>query len=138
MNSSGFNLRSSRYSTSIPPEVSPPRAPESNQFFTNTGDSVSTLLGFVVLMSSFVLLLFSLRNWKSSQETPTFSQEMEKWSDKLVFELPCQHCQYFHANRFLPCAVNPSLVLTTEAADCRDFQAKTPDSLPRSQPRHRT
>jgi len=138
MNLSGFDLRSSRYSTSIPPEISPPGATDSSQSFTNTGDGVSTLLGFVVLASSFVLLMFSVRNWKSSRETPTFSEEMKKWSDKLVFDLPCQHCQYFHANRFLSCAVNPTQVLTAEAAHCRDFEAKASQLQPQPSQRRST
>lgn len=86
-------------------------------------------------MSSAVLLVFSMRNWKSSQETPTFSQEVKKWSDKLVFDLPCRHCQYFNANRFLSCAVNPTQVLTAEAANCRDFQARELQPQPRWQQR---
>lgn len=133
MKLSGFTLRSSRYSTSVPPEVPQPSSTGTAQSFN--GDSVSTFLGFFVLMSSFVLLLFSMRNWKTSQETPTISQEMKKWSDKLVFDLPCRHCQYFHANRFLACAVNPTQVLTAEAAHCNDFKAKEP--LPQAPPTHR-
>jgi len=116
------NSRSGSYSTSAPAEMPSPNSVDSAQSFG--GDGVSTTIGFLVLMSSFVLLLFSMRNWKSSRETPTFSEEVKKWSDKLVFELPCRHCQYFSANRYLPCAVNPEQVLTSEAINCRDFQKR--------------
>jgi len=117
-----LSSRSGRYSTSIPAETPSPSSIDSAQSIA--GDGLSATIGFLVLTSSFILLLFSMRNWKTARETPTFSEEVKKWSDKLVFELPCRHCQYFSANRYLPCAVNPEQVLTTQAINCRDFQQK--------------
>ena len=35
---------------------------------------------------------------------------------------PCPHCIYFTNCQELKCAVNPDLVLTKKAANCRDFE----------------
>lgn len=110
------------YIASIPPENQPPGAVESNQSFTQ--DMLSASLGFFVLFSSFVLLLCSMRRWKTPDETPTFSEEMKSWSDKMAFDVPCRNCHYFKANRYLPCAVNPMEALTEEAANCGDFRER--------------
>ncbi|BAY64314.1 hypothetical protein NIES22_44100 [Calothrix brevissima NIES-22] len=36
---------------------------------------------------------------------------------------PCKDCRFFINNKYLNCAVNPSIVLTKAAIDCRDYDA---------------
>ncbi|MBD2204820.1 hypothetical protein H6G33_13405 [Calothrix sp. FACHB-1219] len=36
---------------------------------------------------------------------------------------PCKDCRFFVNNKYLNCAVNPSIVLTKAAIDCRDYDA---------------
>lgn len=34
---------------------------------------------------------------------------------------PCYQCKFFNQNPYLKCAVNPSVALTQEASNCKDF-----------------
>lgn len=52
---------------------------------------------------------------------------IKKISDRIIAQKrwlfsPCPHCFYFHDCPELPCAVNPDIVLTKKALDCRDFK----------------
>lgn len=122
MNQPNSPSTSDDYGTLVPAEVPPSAAADSSHALSNDGLSAS--LGFLVLFSSFILLVCSLRRWKTTPETSTFSQELKKWSDKLALDLPCRRCRYFQANRYLPCAVNPMQALTPGAVDCTDFEEK--------------
>lgn len=122
MNQPPLELMHPIYIASVQSELRQPDAVESNSPFSN--DVMSATLGFLVLFSSFVLLLCSMRRWKTPEATPTFSDEMKAWSEKMITDVPCRNCHYFKANRYLPCAVNPTQVLTAEAANCSDFQAR--------------
>lgn len=109
------------YFTQVPAEISRPEPIEPTSSVANDGWSAS--FGFFVLFSSLVLLLLSMRQSKSAAESPTSEQALKPPASLFDLDLPCRHCQYFNANRFLPCAVNPVQVLTPEAVDCTDFQA---------------
>jgi len=39
-------------------------------------------------------------------------------------EMPCKQCSFFNENVYLQCAVNPKVVLTPQAKDCRDYQSR--------------
>ncbi|RZM78688.1 hypothetical protein [Leptolyngbya iicbica] len=118
------------YFTQIPSEISRPEPVEPPSSVANDGWSAS--IGFLVLLSSLVLLLLSLRQSKPSLAPPTRGQTGKPLSSLLNPDLPCRHCQYFNANRFLPCAVNPVQVLTPEASDCTDFQAANSQAASRT------
>lgn len=127
MNQLNSSLPADNFIVSVLSETVPPEAMDTNPSLSN--DEVSTSVGFIVLFSSFILLLCSLRRWKTPTDDrpPNFSQELKRWSDRLALDLPCRHCHYFQANRYLPCAVNPMQALTLKAIDCRDFKEKTID-----------
>lgn len=40
-------------------------------------------------------------------------------------QIPCTHCQYFNANPYLKCAVQPGRVLREEAQTCSDYSPQT-------------
>jgi hypothetical protein len=86
----------------------------------------SASVGFLVLFSSFILLYCSMQRWKSPPSPgPAPNPNPDKfWPENLTFDLPCTRCQYFKANRYLPCAVNPLQVLKPEARNCIDFQER--------------
>lgn len=47
---------------------------------------------------------------------------------KLFSTIPCRKCQFFNNNQQLPCAVQPSLVLSLEAVNCSDYTPKNKSS----------
>ena len=122
MNQPNPDLQSSQYIASVPSDFQNTDPVETNSTFSN--DLLSASLGFIVLFSSFVLFLCSMRRLKTPTETPHLSDEMKAWSEKMTIEVPCRNCHYFKANRYLPCAVNPTQVLTAEAQNCSDFQER--------------
>jgi hypothetical protein len=122
MNQPNLDLHNPQYVASVASEYQPTDPVEPNTTFAN--DMLSASLGFIVLFSSFVLFLCSMRRLKTPTETPHLSDEMKAWSEKMAVEVPCRNCRYFKANRYLPCAVNPVQVLTTEAQNCGDYQER--------------
>jgi hypothetical protein len=74
---------------------------------------VESLIGFIlfwtVLLAMLSKLKISLANSKKSFSTSTLNK------------LPCCKCQYLSHNKYLPCAVNPSVVFTEEAVNCQDY-----------------
>ena len=40
---------------------------------------------------------------------------------KRLSSIPCYKCKFFDNNQQLPCAVQPSMVLTEQAFDCSDY-----------------
>lgn len=40
---------------------------------------------------------------------------------KHLDQVPCKNCCYFTNNPYLRCAVNPSIALTSEAANCSEY-----------------
>jgi hypothetical protein len=38
----------------------------------------------------------------------------------------CQNCRYFSNNKYLKCAVNPTIALTEEAKNCHDYHPQKP------------
>ncbi len=39
-------------------------------------------------------------------------------------KVPCRNCRYFSSNPYLKCAIHPTVALTDNATDCKDFQAQ--------------
>jgi hypothetical protein len=39
-------------------------------------------------------------------------------------KIPCNNCQFFNKSHYLQCAVQPTLVMTKEAANCSDYCPK--------------
>lgn len=74
---------------------------------------VESLIGFIlfwtVLLAMLSKLKISLTNGKKSLTTSS------------LHKLPCCKCQYLSHNKYLPCAVNPSVVFTDEAVNCQDY-----------------
>ena len=74
---------------------------------------VESLIGFIlfwtVLLAMLSKLKISLTNGKKSLTTSSLNK------------LPCCKCQYLSHNKYLPCAVNPSVVFTDEAVNCQDY-----------------
>jgi hypothetical protein len=122
MNQPNLDLHHPQYIASVSSEYQSTDPTETSTTFSN--DMLSASLGFIVLFSSFVLFLCSMRRLKTPTEPPHLSDEMKAWSEKMAVEVPCRNCHFFKANRYLPCAVNPTQVLTAEAQNCRDFQER--------------
>jgi hypothetical protein len=40
---------------------------------------------------------------------------------KHLEQVPCKNCRYFTNNPYLRCAVNPAIVLTSEAVNCSEY-----------------
>lgn len=86
-------------------------------------------VGFLILLSSFILLCCSLKNWQPPATDPRSldrqpPNKMSSMSQEPLFKIPCMRCHYFKANAYLACAVNPMQVLKPEAKSCPNFQPK--------------
>lgn len=121
MNQPNFDFAHSFDMASVQSEAPAASSVDSTHSIWNEAASAS--VGFLVLFTSFVLLCCSLRRWKSP-ESSVSPHESRFWTEKLSLDLPCTRCHYFQANHYLPCAVNPLLVMTAEAKHCCDFQTR--------------
>jgi hypothetical protein len=57
----------------------------------------------------------------SSRLANRLRRERPKLSFKLRHKFSCCHCQYFSQNHYLSCALHPTIALTEQAANCRDY-----------------
>lgn len=76
---------------------------------------VSTIGIAIYVLSVILLIGFYLYNQVLSVQRKRSAQ----WCKR---RLPCGQCVYFTGETLLPCAVNPTAVLTDEAINCRDFR----------------
>lgn len=78
-----------------------------------------------IFFSTGLLLMVSKRNKIPQEDSITFSTTSHQ-------NLPCSNCQYFSNNHYLKCAIQPSLVMTTEATNCSDYCPKSPKFMPKN------
>ncbi len=73
----------------------------------------------------YLLLLLGVVYWLSSILAKKSSSTQDS---KLAFQrfshIPGKNCRFLAKNQYLKCAVRPSAVLKSEAADCSDFRCK--------------
>ena len=79
-----------------------------------TSDLVISLfpIGFVIGWTGLFLMLSKLRTAAIDQMIVT-TNSLQK--------VRCKNCQFFSNNRYLKCAIQPSIVLTKEAENCADY-----------------
>lgn len=91
----------------------------------NQIETIITQEGLLLLPLGFVMIGWSLiyilpwALWKALRYrivTPSVQRS---------HQIPCVNCQYFNADPYLQCAVQPSKVLKTEAKDCPDYCSKS-------------
>jgi len=75
---------------------------------------------------STILLIpiFSLMVWLivASKLTGVWKEARDRISSfNQVEPMPCRNCQFFANNHYLKCAVQPSIVLTSQALKCSDY-----------------
>lgn len=74
---------------------------------------IESLIGFLLF---WTVLLAMLSKFKIS-----LTNGKKSFSTGVLNKLPCCKCQYLSHNKYLPCAVNPSVVFTEEAVNCQDY-----------------
>lgn len=82
----------------------------------NPPEFVGTILPVYLAIATGVIIIFH-----SSRK-----REQSLASDLLNHfnRVPCMKCRFFNMNPHLKCAVNPSVVLTKGAIDCRDYHPR--------------
>ncbi|NJL45431.1 MAG: hypothetical protein HC922_06250 [Leptolyngbyaceae cyanobacterium SM2_3_12] len=110
------------YIASVQPSYRFVDSPEATP--SSSGDFPTTTMGFMVVIGGLLLFLYNRNREKDPVVSPPLSNQPKAWSPQHLLQLPCSRCKYFQANRYLPCAVNPTQALTVEANNCRDFEAK--------------
>jgi len=83
------------------------------------------IIAFIFFCIGFLLML-------SKMNKVTLGNECISCSTNSHEKLPCRTCQYFSNNHHLKCAVQPSLVMTTEATTCSDYCRKSPIFPPKN------
>jgi hypothetical protein len=80
-----------------------------------------TTLALIVFLSGLLAFL----NSKTSKETSdVFFSSVEEYNYSnysYPSNLPCKKCYFFSVSNYLPCAVNPTIVMTEEARNCSDY-----------------
>ncbi|KPQ34784.1 MAG: hypothetical protein HLUCCA11_13740 [Phormidesmis priestleyi Ana] len=96
------------------PASSPPNSIDS----APTAQAPATgVLPALLILSVFLSLAAIIR--QEVKRTPSWSKTEDEESIS-----PCRSCRFFQANRYLKCAVNPTLVATSEAKFCQDYASK--------------
>ena len=96
------------------------------QTIESKSDNVHQQINSVPITSLIYLsLLLGVVYWLSSILAKKSSSTQDS---KLAFQrfshIPCRNCRFLAKNQYLKCAVRPSVVLKSEAADCSDFRCK--------------
>jgi hypothetical protein len=77
---------------------------------------ITFLVGFILFWTIFLAMLSKVKMSLTSNKKPflvsTFNKSL------------CCKCKYLSHNKYLPCAVNPLVVFTEEAANCQYYCAK--------------
>jgi hypothetical protein len=94
-------------------EVKPNEVLISDILLTEGGGIIAFIFFFTVF-----LLMVPKRNKIPQEDSITISTNPHE-------NLPCRNCQYFSNNHYLKCAIQPSLVMTTEAINCSDYCPKS-------------
>jgi hypothetical protein len=72
-----------------------------------------------LLLGTFAWLLVGtlfLRLWQTTKAGITHLKKLH--------QVPCSRCAFFTGDYRLKCTVNPSIAMSEEAIDCRDFESK--------------
>lgn len=72
-------------------------------------------IGFIIIWVGSFLLLSKIRTLTLDKIIVTTNP---------LNKVPCKNCQFFSNNRYVKCAVQPSIVMTEQAKDCSDYCAK--------------
>jgi len=86
---------------------------------SETDESAVMGVGFLLVFS---VLYFIFRKKRSDQLVIESLRPSETKYHRSGSSIPCRHCQYFHPNLHLQCAVHPDMVLKRQATDCMDFR----------------
>lgn len=93
-------------------EISPNIAPSS--------DFTTIQLGLAIVPIAFVVTLAFIFFKQVKYRKNLYSQVV---ASKRFSSIPCHKCQFFDNNQYLPCTVQPILVLSEEAFNCGDYRA---------------
>lgn len=99
-----------------------PRLNEAKAHNINSSDLLISLfpIGFVICGTGLFLMISKLR---------TVAIERMVVTKNSLHQVRCQNCQFFSNNRYLKCAVQPSIVLTKEAKNCTDYSPNNKKSI---------
>lgn len=120
-------LNDNLFGTYVFPEKNThPIALSETQTIESKSDNVHQQINSVPITSLIYLsLLLGVVYWLSSILAKKSSSTQDS---KLAFQrfshIPCRNCRFLAKNQYLKCAVRPSVVLKSEAADCSDFRCK--------------
>ncbi|MUG91388.1 hypothetical protein F7734_02335 [Scytonema sp. UIC 10036] len=76
-----------------------------------------TTLALIVFLSGLLAFL----NIKISKGTSENLFNDSEINYTYPYDLPCSKCYFFSKNHYLPCAVNPTIVMSEEAKNCSDY-----------------
>ena len=116
---SGHFPPSSYTTTAESHQIEPTPAGE-GQFSMQEGAVAS--VGVLLIIAVWHFVTEHLKRRKADEGAFQAHQEGISKAKRLTHHLPCTRCHYFKANMYLPCAVNPMVVLKPEAKDCTDFR----------------
>jgi hypothetical protein len=74
---------------------------------------LGNLVALIVFWTVFLTMLSKLKI--------TLASEEKSFSIDTVNKSPCCECKYLLQNKYLQCAVNPSVVFTEDAINCPDY-----------------
>lgn len=94
--------------------------------------------GFEVTPILRVLFIVVIVFATCSTVVTTIYDYLAKWLRHLLdfnfYGIKCDRCQYLDYNPHLKCAIHPSVVLTHQAASCKDYQPNIEQGLLRKLP----
>jgi hypothetical protein len=94
--------------------------------------------GFEVTPTLRVLFVIIIVFATCSTIVTTIYDYLAKWLrhsiDFNFYGIKCDRCQYLDCNPHLKCAIHPSIVLTNQAINCKDYQLSTEEGLFRKLP----
>lgn len=92
----------------------PPNTPSSRE--------VTTIqLGLATIPVVFVIVLAFIFFQQVKYRKNLYHQLV---TSKRYSSIPCHKCEFFDNNHHLPCAVQPTLVMSLEAVNCSDYSPK--------------
>ena len=78
-------------------------------------------IGLAVLPVAFVITLAFLFFKRVKHRKELYNQAVAL---KRLSSVPCYKCRFFDNNQQLPCAVQPTVALSEEAFNCKDYTIK--------------
>ena len=79
------------------------------------------ILGVSLIPTLFVLLMIFIFFKHHNYQKALYNKSLHF---KRLSENPCFNCKYFSNNQEFYCAVQPAIVLTSQAVDCQDYSPK--------------